>query len=278
MVVWGQFFLHLLRLPCSEQWMQAQTQRLFISEKSRPPTPLRLVPFRFPVRLKSLYLPRTLLTIKILSFFQRQPRNSRLLEHVCHGCRPCRLGDRRCPPHIPLRLPNRSHCDALQGEHRRISLDVHLRRSKERLRVHQRLRAISHGSTFSLHTHHTCATIIPPLPLQHTTNPKSYPSSPTESLQLRYSSAYTRRRQAQTLFFSFPLPTVDVLPKYKAALDKVGYYDWELTVARQPVKRRISSPDLDLFAALDPSLVWDQFPPNTHVLSMHGIADEVVPV
>ena len=32
------------------------------------------------------------------------------------------------------------------------------------------------------------------------------------------------------------------------------------------------------FAAIDTSVVWSKFPPNTDALTIHGLADQVVPV
>ena len=41
---------------------------------------------------------------------------------------------------------------------------------------------------------------------------------------------------------------------------------------------RITKEHLEEFANFDSSLVWDYFPKNTHVLTLHGLKDKVVPV
>ncbi|KAI0035215.1 Alpha/Beta hydrolase protein [Vararia minispora EC-137] len=72
--------------------------------------------------------------------------------------------------------------------------------------------------------------------------------------------------------------TTDHLPRYMPSFDEKGFYDWHVTVARQPVVGRFTLRDMEEFAALDTSLVWDKFPARTDVLSIHGLADKVVPV
>jgi len=56
-----------------------------------------------------------------------------------------------------------------------------------------------------------------------------------------------------------------------------GYYDWTTTVARKPVTTRIHPTDLEKFVSWDTSLVWDKFPANIHVLTIHGLSDNTVP-
>ncbi|KAJ7766512.1 ectomycorrhiza-regulated esterase [Mycena maculata] len=56
-----------------------------------------------------------------------------------------------------------------------------------------------------------------------------------------------------------------------------GYYDWTTTVARKPVTVRVHPADVDLFVSWDTSLVWDKFPANIHVLTIHGLSDKTVP-
>ncbi|KAJ7166450.1 Alpha/Beta hydrolase protein [Mycena crocata] len=56
-----------------------------------------------------------------------------------------------------------------------------------------------------------------------------------------------------------------------------GYYDWTTTVARKSVTVRIHPADVDRFVNWDTSFVWDAFPANVHVLTLHGLSDTVVP-
>ena len=70
----------------------------------------------------------------------------------------------------------------------------------------------------------------------------------------------------------------DNLPHYQPSFDKKGYYEWEVTVARRPVVGRITLQDMHKFAAVDTSIVWDRFPRQIDVLTIHGLSDQVVPV
>ncbi|TFK48728.1 ectomycorrhiza-regulated esterase [Heliocybe sulcata] len=69
----------------------------------------------------------------------------------------------------------------------------------------------------------------------------------------------------------------NLLPIYKPHFDAHGFYDWKVTVARKEVAARIYPIDLETFANRDTSIVWDRFPVNTHVLSLHGLNDKTVP-
>lgn len=70
----------------------------------------------------------------------------------------------------------------------------------------------------------------------------------------------------------------DRMDTYKEAFDTTGYYEWKVTVARQPVIERVYPKDLKEFASWDTSIVWDNFPSTINVLTIHGLVDEVVPV
>lgn len=50
-----------------------------------------------------------------------------------------------------------------------------------------------------------------------------------------------------------------------------------MKVAGQEKIGRIFPGDVERFASWDTSFVWDQFPLQTHVLTLHGLADETVP-
>jgi len=60
-------------------------------------------------------------------------------------------------------------------------------------------------------------------------------------------------------------------------LNEHGYFDWKVTVARRPVVIRITAEDLREFATCDTSIIWKHFPSATDVLTIHGMADKVVP-
>lgn len=68
-----------------------------------------------------------------------------------------------------------------------------------------------------------------------------------------------------------------LLPIYKPHFDAQGFYDWKVTVARKEVVGRIFPSDLEEFIKWNTSIVWDRFPLNTHVLSLHGLNDTTVP-
>ncbi|THH17273.1 hypothetical protein EW146_g3504 [Bondarzewia mesenterica] len=65
--------------------------------------------------------------------------------------------------------------------------------------------------------------------------------------------------------------------RYQTSFDERGYYDWEVVVARKRVIGRIYPADLERFASWDTAIVWDKFPQNTDMLSVHGLTDKVVP-
>ncbi|KAG5353895.1 hypothetical protein C0989_000138 [Termitomyces sp. Mn162] len=64
---------------------------------------------------------------------------------------------------------------------------------------------------------------------------------------------------------------------WKASFKERGYYDWKVTVARKPVTVKIFPEDLETTAKWDTSIIWDRFPPNVDVLTLHGLADGTVP-
>jgi uncharacterized protein len=59
--------------------------------------------------------------------------------------------------------------------------------------------------------------------------------------------------------------------------EKEGFYSWNVTVARKKIVVKITPEDLQRFVNWDTSLIWDQFPPATDVLTLHGLQDETVP-
>jgi len=73
------------------------------------------------------------------------------------------------------------------------------------------------------------------------------------------------------------LVCLDGAAAYKEEWDTKGYYEWKLTVARRPVVQRIYPHDLEEFSRWDTSMVWDSFPAHIDVLTVHGLADKIVP-
>ncbi|EJC98146.1 ectomycorrhiza-regulated esterase [Fomitiporia mediterranea MF3/22] len=69
----------------------------------------------------------------------------------------------------------------------------------------------------------------------------------------------------------------DRLDFYQPYFDSQGYYDWHVTVARKDVVGRMYPHDLEKFASWDQTPVRDRFPPETHVLTIHGLQDKTVP-
>ncbi|KAI6114315.1 hypothetical protein F5141DRAFT_1105832 [Pisolithus sp. B1] len=65
---------------------------------------------------------------------------------------------------------------------------------------------------------------------------------------------------------------------YKEAFDTMGYYEWRVSVAHKQLLQRVYPKDLKEFASWDTGIVWDNFPPTINVLTVHGLADGVVPV
>ncbi|KAI0801784.1 Alpha/Beta hydrolase protein [Irpex lacteus] len=65
--------------------------------------------------------------------------------------------------------------------------------------------------------------------------------------------------------------------KFLEDLEKNGHFVRTETVARQPWSAKITKKDMEEFANFDSSLVWDNFPKHTHVLTLHGLKDTVIP-
>ncbi|KAF8158490.1 ectomycorrhiza-regulated esterase [Crassisporium funariophilum] len=58
---------------------------------------------------------------------------------------------------------------------------------------------------------------------------------------------------------------------------KHGFYTWNVTVARKQIVAKITPEDLENFVNWDTSIIWDQFPQTTDVLTVHGLSDKTVP-
>lgn len=69
----------------------------------------------------------------------------------------------------------------------------------------------------------------------------------------------------------------DVAEAYKEQWDAKGYYERTVTVARQAVVERIYPQDLVEFSQWNTAIVWDKFPDQIHVLTLHGLVDKTVP-
>lgn len=64
---------------------------------------------------------------------------------------------------------------------------------------------------------------------------------------------------------------------WKASFDDHGYHEWTVSVARKQVTVRIFPDDLEQFINWNASIVKDRFPPTVDVLTVHGLADTIVP-
>ncbi|EMD39974.1 hypothetical protein CERSUDRAFT_112216 [Gelatoporia subvermispora B] len=63
-----------------------------------------------------------------------------------------------------------------------------------------------------------------------------------------------------------------------ALLRKQGWFEERQTVARKPFRAIVTLEQLEAFARFNAAHVWDDFPQSTHVLTLHGVQDKVVPV
>lgn len=69
----------------------------------------------------------------------------------------------------------------------------------------------------------------------------------------------------------------DVAEAYKEQWGAKGYYERTVTVARQAVVERIYPRDLEEASQWNTAIVWDKFPGQIDVLTIHGLADKTVP-
>merc|ERR1712093_939166 len=67
-------------------------------------------------------------------------------------------------------------------------------------------------------------------------------------------------------------------PRYFPAFKEHGYYEWKVKVAGQMVAVKITPDQFEEFINHDTAVVNTKFPATTHVLTIHGDADAVVPV
>lgn len=65
---------------------------------------------------------------------------------------------------------------------------------------------------------------------------------------------------------------------WQEAFQKDGFYAWNVTVARKQLTAKITPESVEDFCTWDTSFVWEQFPKETDVLTIHGTADKTVPV
>jgi hypothetical protein len=63
---------------------------------------------------------------------------------------------------------------------------------------------------------------------------------------------------------------------YEDAIRKQGYGEWKVKVAGKSVIGKVYPEDIDAFASWDNSYIEDAFPKAVDVLTLHGLADEVV--
>ncbi|KZT39506.1 hypothetical protein SISSUDRAFT_1020123 [Sistotremastrum suecicum HHB10207 ss-3] len=60
-------------------------------------------------------------------------------------------------------------------------------------------------------------------------------------------------------------------------LEKQGHYDLKANVAGRDLTLLAKREDIEGILQLDQSFVWDTFPSHTHVLTIHGLKDTLVP-
>lgn len=70
----------------------------------------------------------------------------------------------------------------------------------------------------------------------------------------------------------------DKEPIYRNEFDTKGYYEWKLIVAQKPIVQRVYPQDLKEISSWNTTIIWDEFPHTIDVLTIHGLADDVVPV
>jgi hypothetical protein len=58
---------------------------------------------------------------------------------------------------------------------------------------------------------------------------------------------------------------------------KQGYSTLNKTVARRQFSATVTPEDVQKFSDWDTSFVWEKFPQETDVLTIHGLSDELVP-
>ncbi|THH17825.1 hypothetical protein EUX98_g9054 [Antrodiella citrinella] len=69
----------------------------------------------------------------------------------------------------------------------------------------------------------------------------------------------------------------NMTPTERQQLDTQGFYISKAVVARKPIEIKVTEADYREFSSFDSSLVWEHFPNQTHVLTMHGLQDRTVP-
>ncbi|KAG8983357.1 hypothetical protein FRB90_006093, partial [Tulasnella sp. 427] len=67
------------------------------------------------------------------------------------------------------------------------------------------------------------------------------------------------------------------LDRWRKEFEAAGFYIWKTRVAGKPFVLRMTPEHVNDFEEADTSLVWTEFPRQTDVLTIHGMADLVVP-
>ncbi|KLO05842.1 alpha/beta-hydrolase [Schizopora paradoxa] len=91
------------------------------------------------------------------------------------------------------------------------------------------------------------------------------------------SGRYRMERVLFTLEIHAQIFDLDRNEPFKSVIVAQGHYDWKVIVARKEVVGRIHAKDVEDFMNWDTSLVWDRFPKNVHVMTIHGLNDATVP-
>jgi hypothetical protein len=57
-----------------------------------------------------------------------------------------------------------------------------------------------------------------------------------------------------------------------------GYFEWPVRVAQKQVIAKMYPHDVENYSSWDTSFVWEDFPKETDVLTIHGTEDQVAPM
>ena len=70
---------------------------------------------------------------------------------------------------------------------------------------------------------------------------------------------------------------VGLVSHYEDEIRERGYGAWKVKVAGKHIIGKVTPEGIDAFASWDNSYIEDAFPKAVDVLTIHGLADEIVP-
>ena len=70
---------------------------------------------------------------------------------------------------------------------------------------------------------------------------------------------------------------VGLVSHYEDEIRRRGFGEWRVKVAGKHIIGKITTEGIDAFASWDNSYIEEAFPKAVDVLTIHGLADEVVP-